>query len=139
MKVVLLRVGVDSGAGGMQGPLFADGSFELIPIPDTQGVGLTYGAACGTKGVPLSEYFPQSRRAQMRQSAMHLDPEFTTFTYGDPTKPKSSLRQLNGATCWSSTPDWKAGTTVQLRHFTSSGTSSWNGLAAQASTWMSTS
>lgn len=95
MKVVLLRVGVDSGSGGMQGPLFADGSFELIPIPDTQGVGLTYGAVCGTKGVPLSEYFPPSRRAEMRQSAMHLDPEFTTFTYGDPTKPKSSLRQLN--------------------------------------------
>jgi hypothetical protein len=95
MKVVLLRIGIDSGSGGMQGPLFADGSFELIPIPDNQGVGLTYGAVHGTKGVPLSEYFPSSRRAEMRISAMHLDPEFTTFTYGDPTKPKSSLRKLN--------------------------------------------
>lgn len=95
MKVVLLRVGIDSGSGGMQGPIFADGSFELIPIPDTQGVGLTYGEVCGTKGVPLSDYFPASRRAQMRHSAMHLDPEFSTFTYGDPTKPKSSLRRLD--------------------------------------------
>ena len=25
---------------------------------------------------------------------MHVDPEFTTFTYGDPTRPKASLRRL---------------------------------------------
>ena len=33
-QVVLLRVGIDYGAGGIQGPLFANGSFELVPIYD---------------------------------------------------------------------------------------------------------
>jgi hypothetical protein len=94
MNVVLLRVGIDSGSGGMQGPLFADGSFELIPIPDTKGYGLTYGATLGTKGLPLSEYFRPTRRGLMAANAMHLDPEFETFTYGDPTTPKSSLQRL---------------------------------------------
>ncbi|MFC3456993.1 Nmad3 family putative nucleotide modification protein [Massilia haematophila] len=94
MNVVLLRVGVDSGSGGMQGPLFADGSFELIPIPDNKGHGTTYGASRGKKGIALSEYFAPSRRALMATKSMHLDPEFETFTYGDPTPPKSSLRTL---------------------------------------------
>jgi hypothetical protein len=78
----------------MQGPLFADGSFELIPIPDNKGHGTTYGASKGKKGVALSEYFAPSRRALMATKSMHLDPEFETFTYGDPTPPKSSLRTL---------------------------------------------
>jgi len=34
MQVVLLRVGIDTGSGGIHGPLFSDGSFEYIPIPD---------------------------------------------------------------------------------------------------------
>ena len=94
MKVVLLRVGIDSGSGGMQGPLFADGSFELIPIPDSSGLGQTYGETLGRKGLPLSEYFPSSRRQKMHAETMHLDPEFDSFTYGDPTPPKRGLRHL---------------------------------------------
>ena len=31
MKTVLIRVGIDSGCGGIQGPLFQDGTFEYIP------------------------------------------------------------------------------------------------------------
>jgi hypothetical protein len=34
MKIAMLRVGIDSGSGGIQGPLFGDLSFEFIPIPD---------------------------------------------------------------------------------------------------------
>ncbi|WP_414691749.1 hypothetical protein [Noviherbaspirillum sp.] len=94
MNVVLLRVGIDSGSGGMQGPLFADGSFELIPIPDNKGHGPTCGTTLGVKGTPLSEYFSPSRRGAMSTKSMHLDPEFETFTYGDPTPPKASLRAL---------------------------------------------
>ncbi len=33
MKAVMLRIGIDSGCGGIQGPLFHDGSFEFIPVP----------------------------------------------------------------------------------------------------------
>jgi hypothetical protein len=35
-QVVLLRVGVDAGCGGIQGPLFADGTFDFVCIPDTR-------------------------------------------------------------------------------------------------------
>ena len=95
MSVVLLRVGIDSGSGGIQGPLFSDGSFELVPIPDSSGVGLhTYGHTMGTKGRYLSEYFPGSARARAQAQSMHVDPEFDTFTYGDPTLPKAGLKNL---------------------------------------------
>jgi hypothetical protein len=40
------------------------------------------------------DYFPPGRRAQMAGQHIHLDPEFETFTYGDPTPPKRSLRRL---------------------------------------------
>src|SRR5688572_7290329 len=32
-RVVLLRVGVDSGEGGIQGPLLKEDTFEFLPIP----------------------------------------------------------------------------------------------------------
>ena len=92
---VLLRVGIDSGSGGIQGPLFKDGTFEFISIPDRKGVSIhTYGSMAGRDGKPLVEYFPGSRRERMAEQHIHLDPEFETFTYGDPTPPKRSLRQL---------------------------------------------
>ena len=51
MQVVLLRVGIDTGSGGIHGPLFSDGSFEYIPIPDSfRGKGVdkrTYGNTRG--------------------------------------------------------------------------------------------
>jgi hypothetical protein len=31
MQIILLRVGIDTGSGGIHGPLFSDGSFEYIP------------------------------------------------------------------------------------------------------------
>lgn len=95
MKVAMLRIGIDTGAGGIHGPLFADSSFEYIPIPDHFGLDdRTYGNANGKHGRPLIEYFPQPRRAQMMRQSIHFDPEFETFTYGDPTPPKSGLRWL---------------------------------------------
>jgi hypothetical protein len=92
---VLLRVGIDSGAGGIQGPLFDDGTFEFMCIPDGKGVGIhTYGTLVGRNGRSHLDYFPASRQQQMAAQAIHLDPEFETFTYGDPTTPKRSLRSL---------------------------------------------
>jgi Nucleotide modification associated domain 3 len=95
MKAALLRVGIDSGSGGIQGPLFKDGTFEFIPIPkygnrDPR----TYGNIIGRHGKPLIEYFPKQRQAKMADHSMHVDPEFETYTYGDPTPPKSSLKNL---------------------------------------------
>ncbi len=98
MQVVLLRVGIDTGSGGIHGPLFADGSFEYIPIPDGfKGMGVdkrTYGNTLGRKGIELVNYFPESRRERVLGQPIHFDPEFETFTYGDPTSPKAKLREL---------------------------------------------
>jgi len=94
-KVVLLRVGIDAGCGGIQGPLFKDGSFDFVCIPDKKRVSVhTYGNLCGSDGRLLVDYFPDSRRKEMVGQHIHLDPEFETFTYGDPTTPKRSLRHL---------------------------------------------
>jgi hypothetical protein len=41
------------------------------------------------------EYFPKSRRERLSDQPIHFDPEFETFTYGDPTPPKASLRRLD--------------------------------------------
>jgi hypothetical protein len=92
---VLLRVGIDAGAGGIQGPLFDDGTFEFVCIPDGWGIGVhTYGTMIGRNGIPHLDYFPKARQRQMAEQAVHIDPEFETFTYGDPTTPKRSLRNL---------------------------------------------
>jgi hypothetical protein len=98
MQVVLLRVGIDTGSGGIHGPLFADGTFEYIPIPDSfKGKGVdtrTYGNTLGKKGQKLVDFFPESRRGKVCNQSIHFDPEFETFTYGDPTSPKARLREL---------------------------------------------
>ncbi len=95
MKVALLRVGIDSGSGGSQAPLFQDGSFEYIPIPHGFGVDeRTYGNPLGRHGRFLADYFSPALRARLNDASMHVDPEFAAFTYGDPTPPKAGLRHL---------------------------------------------
>jgi hypothetical protein len=95
MQVVLLRVGIDSGRGGIQGPLFENGSFEFIPIDDRLRVSSqTYGNTEGVHRRKLIEYFPERLRDRLRNQPMHFDPEFQTFTYGDPTLPKRGLLNL---------------------------------------------
>ena len=94
-QVVLLRVGVDAGCGGIQGPLFKDGTFAFVCIPDSKGVSVhTYGNMIGRDGTAPVRYFPESRRGRMAAQTVHVDPEWETFTYGDPTTPKRSLRNL---------------------------------------------
>jgi len=95
MKIALLRVGIDSGSGGIHAPLFADGSFEFIPIPDDFGLDRrTYGNTRGRFMPSLLDYFPERMKARMANQSVHYDPEFETFTYGDPTSPKAGLRRL---------------------------------------------
>jgi hypothetical protein len=64
MQVVLLRVGIDTGSGGIHGQLFCDRSFEYIPIPDCfgrKGVDKrTYGNTRGTAWRMLADYFPKN-------------------------------------------------------------------------------
>src|ERR1700690_2516095 len=90
MQVVLLRVGIDSGAGGMQGPLFDDGTFEFVPIPDHFRHSIknpeTYESTKCRSGRLLVDYFRRQMQGKYRSVPIHADPEFETFTYGDPTK-----------------------------------------------------
>jgi hypothetical protein len=99
MQVVLLRVGIDTGSGGIHGPLFKNGLFEYVPIKDGfKGRGVsdqTYGNTQSTYGKrTLLHYFPEKLRESRRDVPIHHDPEFETFTYGDPTPPKRGLRKL---------------------------------------------
>ena len=98
MQVALLRVGIDTGSGGIHGPLFRDGSFEFVPIRDEHnrfGVNKdTYANTKGRQGRPFIDYFPDLWRERRKNSFIHHDPEFETFTYGDPTRPKAGLRNL---------------------------------------------
>ncbi len=95
MKMVLLRIGIDTGSGGIHGPLFVDGTFEYLPIPDERAIDeRTYGSILGRRGRRLIDYFPATMRDRMADQPMHVDPEFESFTYGDPTAPKAGLRHL---------------------------------------------
>jgi hypothetical protein len=95
MQIAMLRIGIDAGSGGIQGPLFRNGTFEYIPIPDGfEKDDRTYGNTKGRHGKKLIEYFPESRKEIIANQAIHFDPEFSTFTYGDPTSPKAGLRNL---------------------------------------------
>jgi len=98
VNVVLLRVGIDTGSGGIHGPLFEDGSFEFIPIPDGPATSApntpTYANTKGRYGRAFIDYFPRPMRARMANVPLHVDPEFETFTYGDPTPPKRGLARL---------------------------------------------
>jgi hypothetical protein len=80
----------------MAGPIFSDGCFEFIPIDSEEHLkGRTYGNLSGRHGGrKLIEYFPERLRFKMQDCFVHDDPEFKTFTYGDPTRPKQGLRDL---------------------------------------------
>jgi hypothetical protein len=90
-RILLLRVGIDLGFGGL-GPLFSNGTFEYVPIPDSPNQAsersLFFRDIPARSGGTLARFVP----ARHRESPAHYDPEFETFTYGDPTKNKR--RQL---------------------------------------------
>ena len=86
-KVLFLRVGIDCGCGGALGPIFPNRSFEYVPIPETISVGprsVYYRDLRARHGGTLAQYVPP----RYREGPAHYDPEFETFTYGDPTSIK---------------------------------------------------
>ena len=93
MKALLLRVGVDTGTDKALAPIFHDGYFEYIPISEGYSTNetRTYKNTLGRKGSPLSRYLPKSAENRV----IHYDPEFETFTYGDPTSKRSYILKLN--------------------------------------------
>jgi hypothetical protein len=73
---------------------------------------MTYGNTRAKHGGSLIEYFPERIRDKHQDQSIHNDPEFETFTYGDPTPPKRGLRFLtNGDVLvfYSGLKPWPAG------------------------------
>ena len=63
------------------------------PTATTSAPIATAPASAGTDArIPTTS--PPRKRQTVAQQTVHLDPEFQTFTYGDPTPPKRSLRKL---------------------------------------------
>lgn len=90
---MLLRVGIDKGTDGTLAPIFQDGSFEYIPISEGDSQSKedrTYKNTIGRTGKRLSTYLPKG----IENRTMHFDPEFETFTYGDPTSKRNYLLKL---------------------------------------------
>lgn len=83
MRSVAINVGANTNEPGFRGPIFPDGSFEFIPIPESE---------------PTSELVPTYRDLDLRydvpcavqNTPVHLDPSFVevgpceAYTYGDP-------------------------------------------------------
>lgn len=94
MKAMLLRIGIDKGTDGTLAPIFQDGSFEYIPISEGDQQSKedrTYKNTIGRTGKPLSTYLPKG----IENRTIHFDPEFETFTYGDPTSKRNYLLKLS--------------------------------------------
>lgn len=87
MNILFLRVGIDRGCGGTLSPWFANGTFEYVPIPESSelsvGRGVTYPELPARHGGTLDKY-------SCSTGYTHYDPEFETFTYGEPSEPKRS-------------------------------------------------
>ncbi|MDZ7701373.1 MAG: hypothetical protein U5J98_04515 [Halobacteriales archaeon] len=82
-RAVAVNVGANTNEPGFRGPIYPDGSFEFVPIPEdapTREPVPTYGE------LPLSIDIPEA----LRDTPTHFDPEFAGFgpgdayTYGDP-------------------------------------------------------
>ncbi|MFB6183941.1 MAG: hypothetical protein ABEI96_05245 [Haloarculaceae archaeon] len=85
MRAVAINVGANTNDPGFRGPVFPDGRFAFVPIPEsepTREPTPTYG--------DLEPHLPLSIPEAVRDRPVHLDPEFAgyprcdRYTYGDP-------------------------------------------------------
>ncbi|MFB6121514.1 MAG: hypothetical protein ABEJ68_10410 [Halobacteriaceae archaeon] len=82
-RAVAVNVGANTNAPGVRGPIFPDGTFEFVPIPETEP---TDGDVPTYADLDLRTDLP----AEVLDSPVHLDPEFAEYpcceryTYGDP-------------------------------------------------------
>jgi len=92
-RIFIINVGVNASHGSLRSPIFGDGTFEFLPIPESR----DSKRGCPECGL-LPRYldlFRDKLRYLPRKSyslRVHNDPEFETFTYGDyPTRiPRAS-------------------------------------------------
>lgn len=95
-KALLLRVGMDRGTGGVLGPIFRDGTFEYVPIPEAVPTRcrFTYATLPTHHVSSLAAVLP----ARLAERHPHIDPDFKTATYGDaaPRKRRQLLHLAPG-------------------------------------------
>lgn len=80
-----MRVGADTGqlGGGTVGPIYPDGTWSYIPIPDINSIfPFAYNKIPATqnKRTMLSDWMPKKYNGQ----CPHYDPEFWNYSYGEP-------------------------------------------------------
>lgn len=88
-RCVAINVGANTNQPGFRGPIYSDGSFEFVPIPETEPTDAsvpTYGDLDLTIPIP----------SDLEDRPVHLDPSFGEYphcehyTYGDPYGVKAS-------------------------------------------------
>jgi hypothetical protein len=96
-RACIVNVGVNASHQSLKSPLFADQTFEFVPIPE-EGRRVsapecplleTYATLKSFTGVPFTSFVPRA----FHEKRVHNDPEFEHFTYGD--YPSSSPRASN--------------------------------------------
>ena len=106
----LLRVAADTtyNGGGFRGPIFEEGSFEYVPIPERDADDryrntiyghFTYGNSIDRYSEHTFADYVQDKRTkkELFKKCMHTDPDFTNRTYGDVAKTEKedgSLRSV---------------------------------------------
>lgn len=101
-RIIIIRIGADTGqrGGKFLSPLFDDGSFDLICIPEHEYQGIideprNYSNCYGcTSGKQWIEYVPKGLKQKLASQIVHFDPEFETYTYGDPGRNRKKLGEL---------------------------------------------
>jgi len=150
MKAVLIRVGIDYGYGAVS-PIFADDTYVYIPIYYKNKILMernekrTYNDieckyhddGLGLRKIGgntnLAFYLPK----KLRDKVIHLDPEFESYTYGEPGSIKrASLLKLNegdllvfylGGKNWDDKTDNELGVYI-FGYFTVRAVYDWNNL-----------
>ena len=92
-KALYFRVGMDTSVGGCVAPIFPDGTFEYIPIPDLITTeSCTYETCKGRHGEYFSKYLP----TRLHKKQIHYDPDFREVipVYGDSTSHQNKFRDL---------------------------------------------
>lgn len=81
MKGVLINVGANTqkypANVGRSGPIFGDGTFRYVPIPEKEA--FAYPGCPTYDSMDLAEFVP----FKVREKHVHHDPEFKTMTFGD--------------------------------------------------------
>lgn len=90
-RAVAINIGANTNDPGFRGPVWPDGRFEYVPIPETEPTSQpvpTYGELAAHLEYPIPD--------KVHETPVHLDPEFPEYpfceryTYGDPYGIKAS-------------------------------------------------